>query len=198
MYRINLYPAGLAKRANQSESIRSTALLAFLGGVNALILGFFFLTAMTVKGQADILDERTAALESRLANPGDAALRSVTNQARSLLERRAARTVWTPALNQLRNNLPQELILERLEASVSKNGDVFSGFQLTGRLRSGKNVEPVMTCLDRLSASPAYRTYFQRAQLDRVDNSQDVSRFVIKCPLLRSSDSDSSGEASGG
>jgi len=198
VYKINLYPAGLAKRANQSESIRNTALLALLGGVNALILGFFFLTAMTVKGQADVMEERTAALESRLANPGDAALRSVTNQARALLERRAARTVWTPALNQLRNNLPQELILERLEASVSTNGDVFSGFQLTGRLRSGKDVEPVMNCLDRLSASAAYRAYFERAKLDRVDNSQDVSRFVIACPLLRPSDSDSSGEASGG
>jgi len=198
VYRINLYPAGLTKRAHQSESIRSTALLALLGGVNVLILGFFFLTAMTVKGQADVLNERTAALESRLSNPGDAALRAVTNQARALLERRSSRTVWTPALNELRNNLPQELVLERLEVSTSKNEDVFSGMQLYGRLRSGKNVQPVMTCLDRLAASPAFRAYFERGKLDRVDNSQDVARFVIACPLLRPSESDSSEGASGG
>lgn len=198
MYRINLYPAGLTKRAHQSESIRSTAILTLLGGVNALMLGCFFLAAMTVKGQADILNERTAALELRLRNPGDAALRATTNQARALLERRASRTVWTPALNELRSNLPQELVLERLEATVSPNEDVFSGFQLFGRLRSGKNIEPVTTCLDRLSGSSAYRTYFERGKLDRVDNSQDVARFVIACPLLRPSVSDSSQGAGGG
>lgn len=198
MYRINLYPAGLERRTSESKSLRSTAILTLLGGVNALMLGFFFLIAMTVKGQADVLNERIEALESRLSNPGDAALRAVTNQARALLERRAARTVWTPAMNEIRNNLPTELLLERLEASTSLSEGVFSGIQLHGRLRSGKDVEPVMMCIDRLSASAAYRTYFERGKLDRVDNSQDVARFVIACPLLRPSESGSGKGAGGG
>ena len=197
VYRINLYPAGLAKRANQSASVRSVAMVTLFAGLNALFLGFFLLTAQTVKGHAAAMEDRVQALKTRMAQPDAAGMRASTNQARALLERRAARVVWTPALNELRTSLPVDLILERLDASVSTSTDVFSGIQLSGRLRAGSNVEPVMSYLDRLSASPAYRKYFQRAKLDRVDNSQEISRFVIACPLARPASSDSSGEASG-
>ena len=149
-------------------------------------------------GNNDKVEERNRSLQARLLKPASSGSRATMNQARTLLERRASRVVWTPALNQLRRDLPNDLILERLEARTNESEDAFSGLQLSGRLRVGKNVEPVVECLDRLSASPAYRAYFTKGKLERVDTSQDVARFVITCPLIRPASSDTAGEAGGG
>jgi hypothetical protein len=128
------------------------------------VVGFFLLTALGIRTQAQAVEERSRSLQSRLLKPANSGTRAATNQARTLLERRASRVLWTPALNQLRANLPVELILERLDARTSESEDAFSGMQLSGRLRAGKNVDPVVNCLDRLSASPAYRAYFRQGK----------------------------------
>lgn len=201
MYRINLYPAGLEKRARRAAGVRTTAMLALLGGANLLFLGLFVLAGLTLKDRADNTEARLAEARQRLApNAADVTTRAAVNQARALLERRVQRIVWTPALTDLRRLLPNDVILERFDAAEGrgKARDTFSGMQLYGRLRSGRNVEPVMSCLDQLSASPAYRASFETARLDRVDNSQEVTRFTIACPLLRSASADSIGEDFGG
>ena len=198
MYKINLYPAGPARRISRAASLRSTLLLTFLGGANLLVLGFFLLVALSVRTQAATVDARASSLQSRLTTNVDAGTRALSNQARALLDRRDRRVTWTPALNELRNSIPSDLIVERLEATVTTSAEVFSGMLISGRLRSGRNVDPVVAFMDRLSAAPIYREQFQPGKLDRVDNTLDVSRFVVACPLIQPADNDSTVEGSAG
>jgi Tfp pilus assembly protein PilN len=201
VYRINLYPAGLEKRARRAAGVRTTAMLALLAGANLLFLGLFAMAGMTLKARADDTETRLEQARARLApDPAEATTRAAVNQARVLLERRVQRIVWTPALTDLRRLLPNDVILERFEAMEGRGRghDTFAGMQFNGRLRSGRNVDPVVACLDRLSSSPAYRASFESARLDRVDNSQEVTRFTIACPILRPASTDSTGEEFGG
>jgi hypothetical protein len=198
VYKINLYPAGLEQRASRAASVRSALLFAFLGGANLLVLGFFLMVALSVGNQAATVESRVGSLQARMTQHVDAPTRSLSNQARLLLERRAQRVTWTPALDEVRSMLPAELIVERLEATSTTSLDVFSGMQISGRLRSGRNVDPVVEFMNRLSAAPAYRRQFQPSKLERVDNSRDVSRFVVACPLARPAEFDSTAEGSAG
>lgn len=198
MYRINLYPTGLARRADRAAAVRSTLFLAILGGANLVVLGFFFLVSNSLRTRAELTDARATSLQQRLTRTAAAGSRALSNQARMLVERRAARVTWTPALEELRAALPPDLIVERLEATVSKSDEAFSGLQISGRLRAGRNVDPVVDFINRLSSRPAYRQRFAAGKLERVDNSTEVSRFVIACPLARSAESDSTAEGNDG
>jgi hypothetical protein len=198
VYRINLYPAGLQKRADRAASVRSTLLLALLGGANLVVLGFFLMVALSVGAQADTVEDRAESLKARLTQNTGGGSRTLSVQARTLLERRDQRVTWTPALDEVRATLPQDLIVERMEATISESPEVFSGLLISGRLRSGRNVDPVVGFINRLSAAPGYGLQFDTGKLERVDNSLDVSRFVVACPLARPADADSTTVGSAG
>lgn len=199
MYRINLYPHGLERRAQRASGLRRSAGLALLAGAQLVLLGFFALTGWTVKAQADSAEARLAGLRERLTPVGNSGARAAVNQARLLMERRAGRCVWSPVINEIRGALPRDLIFERFEATApAGNQDVFTGLLLHGRLRAGTNVDPVVDYINRLSASPVYRAQFSAGKLDRVDNTQEVARFVIACPLIRPASADSVAEGNGG
>ena len=199
MYRINLYPAGASNRAARAGAVRRTALVTLVAGFQLGCLVLFVIAAQSVGVRARNTEARVLSQKERMEQQIVPGGRAVFNQARLLVDRRARRSVWWPVLDEIRENLPRDLILERVEITGSEgSGGVSGGLLLFGRLRAGNDVDQVVACIDRLVQSPVYRAQFERARLDRVDNNQDVARFVIACPLLRPVEADSSGEGSGG
>lgn len=193
MYRINLYPAGALRRDARAGAVRRTGLLAFLAGLQLLCLTLFVLASQLLASRARDTEARARALDERIRQVVVPGGRLVVDQARLLVERRAGRHVWWPVLNELNANLPRDLILERIEILGPGAPGAFTGMQLFGRLRAGNDVNGVVGYIDRFSQAPAYRTQFERARLERVDNSQEVARFVIACPLLQEAPADSIG-----
>jgi hypothetical protein len=200
MYRINLYPAGLANRAARSRRVGRSAGLALLTGIGVVFLGLFVLSALSLKSRADNLQSLAAAQRARLAGSAAPAARAVVGQVRRLADQRIGRPVLAPVLAELGRILPDVLVLDRVEAELPAGaGSPSRGMTLTGHLRGGRDIEPVLGFVRRLSESRVYRREFGEAKLDRADTGGEVARFTIICPLTTgaAAPADSASDGSG-
>lgn len=190
MYRINLYPAGSVRRVEQKRAVGRAAVLVLLAGAHIVFLGLFLVSAMNVKARADSTEAMVVAHKQRLAESvkGD---RSVPNQIRMIVERRNDRLSWAPVLADMASMLPDNLILDRIEANVGGEGVARSGMTLSGHLRTGRNMDQVIDFTRRLSASPIYQKHFSEASLGSMATTDEVARFTISCPLMVKADPDS-------
>lgn len=200
MYKINLYPAGLADRAARTRRLGRSAALALLAGLGVVFLGLFVLSALSLKSRADALQTMVVGHRARLADSATPGRREAVVQVRLLVEQRADRPLFAPVLAELGQILPDNLILDRIEADVIAGpGSPQRGMKLTGHLRSGQNIDPVLAFVRRLSESGTYRRVFAEAKLDRADTDGEVGRFTVACPLPSkvevAADSASSGSA---
>ncbi len=181
MYKINLYPAGLQKRAERTGRIRRFAALTLVAGVQFVLLGLFVLSALSLREEAEanesLVESNQKTLNDRMLTEG----RTTINQARAILDRRVERQNWTPILAELGTLIPDALILDRIEASTA-TGDQ-AGMTLYGHLRHGSSMDPVLDLARKLSASAAYRGQFAEARVDRMDTSGENAKFSIVCPL---------------
>jgi hypothetical protein len=201
VYKINLYPAGLADRAARSRRLGRSAGLALLAGIGVAFLGLFLLSALSLKGRADSMRAMVTAQKARLAESAAPETRGMVGQVRLLMEQRAGRPVFAPVLAELGLILPDNLILDRIEADLTAGGgSPQRGMTLTGHLRAGQDIDPVLAFVRRLSDSPVYRREFGEAKLDRADTGGEVARFTIVCPLPPRAGvaADSAADGSGG
>jgi len=148
-----------------------------------IFLGLFVLSSLSLREQTSATDRLVEANRERLHSEAGASQRATINQMRVILDRKAARQNWSPALSEIGRLLPNALILDRIEASAAVKAGDQKGMVLTGHLRYGSGMDPVVEYARKLSGSELYRGQFAEARVDRMDTSGSDAKFSIICPL---------------
>jgi uncharacterized small protein (DUF1192 family) len=185
MYRINLYPEFVQKRAQRRRRLLRTTLVAVVTALDAALVVTLVMTGVLLAERTSRLKDEVARLDAalqRASQPQPAA-----DAARELLEIRRGRLDWTPKLAACGEAIDSMLLLTGMDArSAGRGGE--ARLEVTGLLcGTPPDVQAVPRYMEALRADPRIRENFSEVQLGTMEGGAD-GRFRISCQTPRKSE----------
>jgi hypothetical protein len=180
VFRSNLYREGLVREAVERRRA------AFRIGYISLLLVAAVLVAF-LAGTGSILSQRIRSLEKGVAFRKDLLARGAGTAdssgleiARTLVELRADRILWSGKFEEIQAAIPRNVILSSVNFTSSTRGGRKASLLLSGTVTGGGNsMEPVIRFVEALKASKEFSAPFSRIELGTaVEN-----RFQVVCEI---------------
>jgi hypothetical protein len=194
LFKIDMCRLGEQRRTGESFRMRKAAVVSFVFGVNAIVLGLFVQSVIVAEHSTKAAEQRLGIAEEAVARVvGDSD--AFSGQQMSLLKGRQKRVRLSNALENVARLMLDEMWVARVsttEGVPAGGGEPVRGLAIVGTIEAAhreEGISKLMTFVQALRTDPEIRKDFLEATLVTMawesERRGSGIEFEVFCPLIR-------------